>query len=395
MAKRWRTDKASETESPRRGQKWKKNKGANKTILRRRTTRYSINVSENSPQSDDVELTSPPTRGSVHNVTNALPTPPNHLWTSRSSDTTCLSFGLDPSVDAHKKITCDKCLCYYDVVLHNNLSNQNNKVRSQAAKKYECTKPWSTVYATHLQSGKRNIMHDFHSMFGKVYDDDLKTIVDIPDEDTTEADIIAPTPRRPVVENVDAAITMNTPPAQEEAINNATPPAVTPPTTDDGGEPDGGEPESEEAPTDVTALLFGDNYVMKECITQNIMEAFSLRDINEHPLKEHELALLQMLVLNGDSIREDITSIIEPCLTTKVENHATLKPNEKRLLGQLAYAQFKREKRITLPSFAHYTPFDIVQVPTTKGVKGGVDVWPICVRGKAFRTIKSDNTTFK
>ena len=130
MAKRWRTkDKANATESPRRGEKWKRNRGAKKTILRRRSTRHSTNVSENSPQSDDdVELIPPPTRGSVHNVTNALPTPLNHLWTSRSRDANSISPQLKEHVEWAISLAKD-----YEKYLENELEGTISAVTGHEA----------------------------------------------------------------------------------------------------------------------------------------------------------------------------------------------------------------------------------------------------------------------
>ena len=49
--------------------------------------------------------------------------PSRHLWTSRSADVTCLSFGLNPLNLLDKKITCTSCCNFFDTTLRSNIAN--------------------------------------------------------------------------------------------------------------------------------------------------------------------------------------------------------------------------------------------------------------------------------
>ena len=106
----------AEKATPRRGDKQKRSKIDERpcrSSSRSRNHRSSANF-------DNTELNIS-TRGTRSKLCfEALPQPPNHFWVScRSIDVTCLSFGLDPGQEDHKKIICQKCMNFYDVVLKN------------------------------------------------------------------------------------------------------------------------------------------------------------------------------------------------------------------------------------------------------------------------------------
>ena len=63
-------------------------------------------------------------------------------------------------------------------------------------------------------------------------------------------------------------------------------------------------------------LVDGNKIITKDAV-ESIMKAFEERDMKTCPLEEHELRLLEMLVVDGDSIQEHAAKILTSCLNKK------------------------------------------------------------------------------
>ena len=100
-------------------------------------------------------------RGSLSDSAGTLPDPPKHLWTSTSS--TCLKFNLNPSFDEHRKVMCDGCIGFVNNSFEGIITNDIKEMTRPA--RYPCTQPWLGDYATHVESGKRTRLKNFHKLF--------------------------------------------------------------------------------------------------------------------------------------------------------------------------------------------------------------------------------------
>ena len=118
------------------------------------------------------------------------------------------------------------------------------------------------------------------------------------------------------------------------------------------------------------AMLVDNNNVLNKDTADTILAAFQNRDMEKFPLLKHEESLLELLIMDGNTIRLSTTQIMEPLLKGK-ENGSLLADHELRLLGQLAYKGFKsidcENKRLVLKSFERYNPFQIARVPEMYG----------------------------
>ena len=116
-------------------------------------------------------VVSPPeiaaTRSHRENAPDYLPPPPRELFHPKADDDdkiSCLSFGLQPAFDSHKKIMCEGCIKFWDICMVNGWDVETGK-RSY---KNKCVKPWSLRrYAKHKHEGKRIRMEDFHNIFSR------------------------------------------------------------------------------------------------------------------------------------------------------------------------------------------------------------------------------------
>ena len=101
---------------------------------------------------------------------DAPPSPPKHLWSSRSLEVTCLSFGLNPLKLLDKKIICTNCCKFFESTLRSNISNLSigkNSKRSAFGKNKQCLRPWYIDKGQHYHYTKRNNMEDFRNYFGE------------------------------------------------------------------------------------------------------------------------------------------------------------------------------------------------------------------------------------
>ena len=101
---------------------------------------------------------------------DARPPPSKHLWTSRSIDVTCLSFGLNPLKPLDKKIMCTNCCNFFETTLSGNIANlsiRKNSKRSSFGKNKQCLRPWHIDKGQHHCSAKRKNMEDFRNHFGQ------------------------------------------------------------------------------------------------------------------------------------------------------------------------------------------------------------------------------------
>ena len=269
---------------------------------------------------------SPSRSGVINNVVSPFRAP-NHYWTSNSLNITCLSFRLDPGIDSEKKIICQKCLNYYDVVLKGDLARLLDKERSKGSKKHYCEKPWHPKFQTHRFSCRRQNYRDFRCVFDANVtrallhdggDSDNTTLsrtnLNLMDKDTFESTThVAP------IELVD----------------------------------------SHNRITEETAVI--------------LIEALANRNLVKWPLLDHEISLAWCLLINDNGIRASTTDIISHCLKEK-EDGVPLQPNESRLLGQLAYKTFKStaSKTASLQSFKRFKPFQIVVVPEAREARSSV-----------------------
>lgn len=338
-------------ETPRRGADKKRNKhDENAPAARRSSSRTRRQTLPPSVWDND---STPPTRSAI-NIVDAIPQPPSHLWSSRSTDVTCLSFGLDPGKDSHNKIVCQKCSLFYDVVLKGIMANMDKKLRSKANNKYECDKPWHPDKADDRFDTKKKNMKDFLKFF------DINTI-NISNNTTT-----VPKSPSPAVTVISVS-----PSDHSKPMGNESGKKTQPERTSSGIKHNNSN----------EIILYDQHGVISKNIVQSITQAFKERDTKAWPLQEHELSLLELLLMEGDTVRESaakmlveggtirksVATIFEPSLKDKKDG-LPLKEHEKRLLGQLAYKAFKHEKKISLPSFPRYPPFEIVQVPKTRAV---------------------------
>ena len=109
------------------------------------------------------------------------------------------------------------------------------------------------------------------------------------------------------------------------------------------------------------------NNGIKDGVANTITQAMRERDYLAMPLQDHKLSLLQRLALDGDSIRESTPQLFEASLKQKRDG-SPLKLHARRLLGQLVYNGLRTtdDNKLSLPSFPHYKPFQIVLVPETR-----------------------------
>ena len=113
-----------------------------------------------------------------------------------------------------------------------------------------------------------------------------------------------------------------------------------------------------------------ENHIITKDAVDDIMKALEERDMKICPLQEHELRLLETLVVDGDTITQPVAKIIGTCLNKK-KNGAALEDHERRLLGQLAFKGLKStaDKKLSLHSFKRYKPFQIVRVPEARSLR--------------------------
>ena len=109
------------------------------------------------------------------------------------------------------------------------------------------------------------------------------------------------------------------------------------------------------------------NNVVKDRVANTITHTMRERDYLAMPLQDHELSLLQRLALDGDSIRESTPKLFEASLKQKRDG-SPLKLHARRLLRQLVYNGLRAtdDNKLSLPSFPHYKPFQIVLVSETQ-----------------------------
>ena len=93
-------------------------------------------------------------------------TVPKHFLTSRSEKHTCLTFGLKPTIDAHKKVMCDGCL----FVTRNNNDIVTKEIieKERTSDKKKCMRPWDPKWREHDDSGKVRRYHDFLALVDTV-----------------------------------------------------------------------------------------------------------------------------------------------------------------------------------------------------------------------------------
>ena len=129
-----------------------------------RSRNSAINNNDKSPpeknNNKSTEYVTPKMTRSTSSVSTKLPTPSNNLWTSRTS--TCLDFGLNPSIPEHFKSTCDKCNNYCNQSLGGVVAMHKDTPRP---KRYECEQPWHPDFSDHREEGKRIRYKNFHELF--------------------------------------------------------------------------------------------------------------------------------------------------------------------------------------------------------------------------------------
>jgi hypothetical protein len=83
-------------------------------------------------------------------------------------DSTCFSIGLNLVVsDAHKRVTCDKCLNVLSRkkgILTDDMKNTNNSDRADF---FKCEQPWDPVNEDHREDRKDLRYNDLISLFDK------------------------------------------------------------------------------------------------------------------------------------------------------------------------------------------------------------------------------------
>jgi len=347
---------------------------------------------------DGEHPTTPGIRGAL-TLSDTVPQPPGYLWTSRSPDVTCLSFQLDPMIPAQRKIICQNCLNFFDVVLKFILAHKDNedKRRSNHSKRYTCYKPWFPHKAEHKHGGKQDNMYDFHAFFHEnaAILASAGSISSPPSTAATAAAVISTSPPEP---------------PQVKAKTKTKAKAKAKETTDTAEK---SEAEAEVIVTDKSKeVILDENLVISKDIVSSIKEAFEQRDMDVWPLQEHELDLLQLLalserrlvlkdkvlpiqiarevtstlterdfsqrpllnheqgilqllVVSKNTILKQATDIIKPALLNK-KNGSPLEEHESRLLGQLAFKAFKvskSEEKLPLNSFKQLMKFEISKVP--------------------------------
>ena len=317
----------------------------------RRTTRQQSEIVDN----DDAEIAGPPdiifdaTTRSTRADPSHLVTPSRTNWIDPES--TCLSFGLCSAFANHMKVMCDKCKTYQGITLVT-----PDKKRSQ---KMACEQPWDNKFKNHNLASKRKRHTDFHQLFGHPIC--MIAAAGVVNQEGQRTRNYTPlssndTPQPPSPPSVSTTLNESTTP--EVAVQTNVPISGRVPTTTNVDEF-----------VDPTTWLFDGKLVLRKEATEQIINTLLGRDMGEHPLEDHELELLQILVVDGGMINKNVTKkILEPCLKGKKDG-AALEEHELRLLGQLAYKQLKHEDRISLPSFPYHSKFDIVQVPNTRAAR--------------------------
>lgn len=139
---------------------------------------------------DSLEATHHPTRRSTRGAAASAPVKLKanpYVFSNRRS--TCFSFGLDPSIEEHRKVICSKCKDVLSTAPNGIITDEFlNRKRTQ---RLNCERPWEN--GGHREASKRKAFEDFHDLF-----EDNESAVQEEQEvdDTTKADDTSTNPAK-------------------------------------------------------------------------------------------------------------------------------------------------------------------------------------------------------
>lgn len=144
-------------------------------------------------------------------------TVPKHFLTSRSEKHTCLTFGLKPTIDAHKRVMCEGCLF---------VTGQNKDIvtteiieQERTSAKKKCRRPWDPKWIYHDESGKVRRHYDFLALI------DTEDEIVIEDATTPNSQTNSPVKKKlrreknKAPSNNDEESNLQTPPVLSRAIS--------------------------------------------------------------------------------------------------------------------------------------------------------------------------------